>query len=195
MDIGKQIKRIREAQKLTQEQVALSIGLDNSSYARIEKKVNKISIDQLEKIASSLGVSLVELLTGEKQKIEDTDKVKDLEKRIGELEDLSKIQKDFILSIKQKFTGTLIYEFFYTAVDLGLLDENGNIVDELGVAKVFFNDNIINEIFINGLIDENEQIYKDWLAMFSRLGKIRYNEIDMRRKLYEEFKKNKANSE
>ncbi|MEZ4904330.1 MAG: helix-turn-helix transcriptional regulator [Spirosomataceae bacterium] len=209
MNISKRISDLRNRKQLKQSDFAEILGLSQSSYSRIENKADKLTIEQLEKIAGALGVSVVELLTGDTQKQVDSKDIESLRKRVKELEEITKIQRDFILSIKQKFAGALNYEFYYTAVDLGLLDENGDIIDEQGVAKVFFNDNVINEVFINNLIDENEQIYKDWLAyrrhlneqgkiistMFSRLGKIRHNEIDMRKKLNRELKEDNVNVE
>lgn len=64
MDVGKEIRKQREARGLNQTSIAEAIGLDTSSYARIEKKGNKLTIEQLEKIAGALGVELLELLPG-----------------------------------------------------------------------------------------------------------------------------------
>lgn len=86
MDISKRIASIREAKGFTQKQVADIFDMEQSNYSRLEKRGNKLTVEQLEKIAGVLGVSVVELLTGEAQKVEDSGRVKELEKRVEELE-------------------------------------------------------------------------------------------------------------
>jgi transcriptional regulator with XRE-family HTH domain len=81
MDIGQEIRKKREERKLTQTEIAEKIGIDTSSFARIEKKGNKLSVEQLEKIAGALGVSILELITGEPQKVQNDERVKELELR------------------------------------------------------------------------------------------------------------------
>jgi transcriptional regulator with XRE-family HTH domain len=61
MRIGENIKTVREAKKLSQKQVALSIGMDPSQYSKIEKGKTDPSISTVEKISAALGVSLSEL--------------------------------------------------------------------------------------------------------------------------------------
>lgn len=86
MDISKTIRTVREDKRLTQLEVAEKLQMERSNYARLEARGNKLSIEQLEQIARVLGVSVVELITGETQKIEDSGRVQELEKRIEELE-------------------------------------------------------------------------------------------------------------
>ena len=74
MDIGQKIKAIRSTKGLTQSQIAEQIGLDTSSYARIEKKGNKLSVGQLQSIAKILGVGVGELL-GEGVKVSQSKEV------------------------------------------------------------------------------------------------------------------------
>jgi transcriptional regulator with XRE-family HTH domain len=61
MSIGENIKTVREAKKLSQKQVALSIDMDPSQYSKIEKGKTDPSISTVEKISDALGVSLSEL--------------------------------------------------------------------------------------------------------------------------------------
>lgn len=91
MDIGKNIKTIREAKRIKQIEVAAILGVDNSYYARLEKRGNKLSIEQLEEIAIALGVDLQELIFGEnnnssKQVLQVQAKLKELEKKNEDLE-------------------------------------------------------------------------------------------------------------
>jgi transcriptional regulator with XRE-family HTH domain len=61
MSIGENIKMVREAKKLSQKQVALSIDMDPSQYSKIEKGKTDPSVSTVEKISAALGVSLSEL--------------------------------------------------------------------------------------------------------------------------------------
>lgn len=112
MNVGQEIRRVREAKKKTQTQIAEQIGLDTSSYARIEKKGNKLTVEQLEAIAGALGVSVVELLTGEPQSVQNDERVKELEKRVEELEDRVKDKQFKIDAIEReaRIFETLVFE-------------------------------------------------------------------------------------
>jgi len=62
MNISDNIKAIRKEKGLTQTEVAKRYGTSPEFYHRLEKKGNKLTIEQAEKIASAIGVSLTELL-------------------------------------------------------------------------------------------------------------------------------------
>lgn len=61
MNIGAQIKTVREAKKMSQKHVALSIDMDPSQYSKIEKGKTDPSVSTLDRIAKALGVTLAEL--------------------------------------------------------------------------------------------------------------------------------------
>ena len=56
--LGSRIKALRNAQNLTQEQVADQIGVSRQKYARIENGINSITLDILSKVAKVLDVSV-----------------------------------------------------------------------------------------------------------------------------------------
>jgi transcriptional regulator with XRE-family HTH domain len=58
MDIGDNIKEVRKAKGMSQKQIALSIGIDQAQYSRIESGKVEPTISSLEKIATALGVEL-----------------------------------------------------------------------------------------------------------------------------------------
>ena len=60
--IGDQIRTARLAAGLTQEQVALRIGMDRATYNRIEQGHSAALIDSLIRIADALGVDLADLV-------------------------------------------------------------------------------------------------------------------------------------
>lgn len=61
MDIGKSIKRIREAKNLSQKDVITAIKMGPAQYSRIEGGKTDPSFSTLERIAKALGVKLSEL--------------------------------------------------------------------------------------------------------------------------------------
>lgn len=86
MGISENIKRLREEKGISQSKFAELIGMERTNYFRLEKRGNKLTIEQLEKIAGALGVSVIELLTGEEQKVQDSEEVERLKEKIKELE-------------------------------------------------------------------------------------------------------------
>lgn len=62
LDIGSNIKRVREAKNLSQKEVITAIDMGAAMYSRIESGKTEPSLSTLEKIVKALGVSLVELI-------------------------------------------------------------------------------------------------------------------------------------
>lgn len=62
--LGQRIKEKRIELGLSQEKFALSIGMDRTYLASVEKGKRNISIINIEKIANGLNISLSELFQG-----------------------------------------------------------------------------------------------------------------------------------
>lgn len=62
--LGLRIKELRNAQGISQEKFALSIDMDRTYYASVESGKRNISINNIEKIANGLEISLEELFRG-----------------------------------------------------------------------------------------------------------------------------------
>lgn len=62
--IGARIRSLRKENGLTQERLALMVGLERSYLAKVEAGKKNASIDVLEKIADGFGISLAELFAG-----------------------------------------------------------------------------------------------------------------------------------
>jgi transcriptional regulator with XRE-family HTH domain len=60
LKIGRRIKELREQKKMAQKDLAYAADLDRSYIASIENGQRNVSIVNIEKIASALGVSLKE---------------------------------------------------------------------------------------------------------------------------------------
>lgn len=71
---GRACRDYREKQNISQEKFALLIGMDRTYYSSVESGKRNISIQNIEKIADGLGISLSELM----HKTEEIKKAKDL---------------------------------------------------------------------------------------------------------------------
>lgn len=61
---GSRCRQLRSQTGLSQEKLALSIGMDRSYYASIETGTRNVTLINMGKIAGGFGVSLAELLVG-----------------------------------------------------------------------------------------------------------------------------------
>lgn len=62
--LGKRIQELRKSLGISQEKFALQIGMDRSYFASVELGRRNISLQNIQKIANGLGVSLSELFIG-----------------------------------------------------------------------------------------------------------------------------------
>ena len=63
-DLGNRIRELRKATGMSQEKFAMSIDMDRTYYASVENGKRNISINNIQKIAVGLGISLEELFKG-----------------------------------------------------------------------------------------------------------------------------------
>lgn len=63
-EIGKRFREHRNQIGISQEKFALSIDMDRSYYASVENGMRNISINNIEKIAKGLNISLEHLFEG-----------------------------------------------------------------------------------------------------------------------------------
>jgi transcriptional regulator with XRE-family HTH domain len=67
--IGNKIRQLREIKGLSQESIAVELGISQPSYARLEKKDERISITRLIELANVLKTSVSEIIEERTQKI------------------------------------------------------------------------------------------------------------------------------
>lgn len=127
MDLSDKIKAIREAKNIKQIDVAKALELDPSYYFRLEKRGDKLTVDQLKSIAVVLGVPVVELLTGEPQVVQNDERIKELKERIGELEDRVKDKELIVKNAKNVINEILDYVETYIKESIYSLAEKRNI--------------------------------------------------------------------
>jgi transcriptional regulator with XRE-family HTH domain len=65
MDLANSIKKLREEKQLLQKEVASHIGVDKSTYSKIEKGTREVSVKELQLIAQLFGMSIDQLVNFE----------------------------------------------------------------------------------------------------------------------------------
>lgn len=63
MTISEKITQLRESKKIKQSEVARALEIDQPNYSRLEKRGEKLTIEQLNNIAEILGVSITYFFT------------------------------------------------------------------------------------------------------------------------------------
>lgn len=102
--------------------MAKALDMDFSQYSRQEKKGNKLTLEQIERIAEALGIRTIELLTwGEEQPSAVGDSValaaelEQLKGRISELEELNEVRAERLrmgsLYVESGLVSSLILDF------------------------------------------------------------------------------------
>lgn len=84
MDISKRIVEVREGKHITQTELARKLEMEQSNYSRLEKRGDKLTVEQLERIAQALDVTVGELLGY--IPVTQSDEIAALHTRIRELE-------------------------------------------------------------------------------------------------------------
>lgn len=87
MSLSKRISDLRQKKGFKQSEMAALVDLSQSSYSRIENNPETLTLEQLEKLAKALDVSVIELITGEPPKIDDGEREKKLENEIKQLKE------------------------------------------------------------------------------------------------------------
>lgn len=160
MDISERIEKIREAKNIRKADMARILDMDSSHYNKFEKRGGKLTIEQLEEIAQALGVSVVELITGEPTKVEDTEKVRELENKVVKLEkwledkeELIKIKDERFDSIQAYFTMYLYEEMAAKVYPEGLSKKR---YFERGTGKILKLISYVEETEINSEGDKSD---------------------------------------
>lgn len=98
MNVAEKIKEVRTNKGLSQKEVALSVGIDQAQYSRIESGKVEPTLSSLEKIADALGIKVVELFNDEKP-IDINSYEKSIVERLRLLDELEETEKSSIYNI------------------------------------------------------------------------------------------------
>lgn len=173
MDILKAIPAIREGKGIKQIEIATRLGIEQSNYSRLEKRGNKLAIDQLQAIADALSVTVLDILIWGEDKSEPRgddagQEIQQLKKRVEELES-SLSDKNFILTNIKLLINSRLFTIFYNVVSeykLGTIkfeDEEGK---QITVPYASLDSQAIPDNYDFELSnEEQQQVYK---LMFSR---------------------------
>ncbi|MDQ1085689.1 helix-turn-helix domain-containing protein [Siphonobacter sp. SORGH_AS_1065] len=99
MELSEQIRKAREDKGIKQSEMAKMLDIERSNYHRFENRGTKLTLEQLEKIAYVLGMTIIELLQYGKEEIKKTSNEditlsnKNLENEVKELETLLDLYK------------------------------------------------------------------------------------------------------
>ena len=96
MNVSESIKSIREKKQITQSEMSDRLQMERSNYARLEARGEKLTIENLKRIADALGVDILELMGIENVSVGESPREVGSEKRVAELES---IVKDKVLII------------------------------------------------------------------------------------------------
>jgi len=105
MDIGSNIKRVREAKNLSQKEVITAIDMGAAMYSRIESGKTEPSLSTLEKIAKALGVSLTELIQSDESMSDVNSVDKSLMEKVRLMEALNDEERKTIYTMLDAFIG------------------------------------------------------------------------------------------
>lgn len=121
MDITDKIRAVRAARGVSQAEVARLLQLDPSSYYRLENRGPKLSLEQAERIAGALGLSLIELLTWGERSTDSEDNLFETKEslRIEELEDRLNDKNKLIEDLENKLfvAKSALTEFIWSQVN------------------------------------------------------------------------------
>ncbi|HPZ86601.1 MAG TPA: helix-turn-helix transcriptional regulator [Flavihumibacter sp.] len=93
MNLGTNIRKIRDAKGLSSKEVALSCKMDPAQYSRIENNKTDPALSSLVKIAKALGISIAELFSAD-EVFKDVNSIdKTLMEKISLIEQLDKKEK------------------------------------------------------------------------------------------------------
>jgi transcriptional regulator with XRE-family HTH domain len=156
MDISQNIKAIRDRKGLSQASVADLLQMERTNYHRLEKRGNKMTIEQLQSIADALGVPIVELL-GEKEKV-DVNQLPEHDREVGYLKELLDSKKKEIDSIKAAVKDFISAELYKELVYWGKLRFK-NIKTGQVVLPIIPNDteNAIEKGYIKETLEVSEE--------------------------------------
>jgi len=103
MEIGKNIKRIREAKGMSAKEVISVIGMGAPMYSRIETGKTEPSLSSLKKIATALGITMPELFESDVSYKEVSSYDATLAEKLQIIETLNEEEKKAVFSIVDAF--------------------------------------------------------------------------------------------
>ena len=129
MNVTDNIKAIRKKKGLTQTEVAKRYGTSPEFYHRLEKKNETLTLEQLEKIATALEVSIAELLgySNKENNLKTLkEKIAALEKENEDLKDKLSIYQPMSKMVEFMFNNPTLMENFANKASKKITEEDVN---------------------------------------------------------------------
>jgi len=96
MQVNDKIRLARISKGYSQEYMAISLGIDTTTYGRLERGQIKITIDRLQDISKVIGTPLVEIIE------DSTENNRTLDLILNEIKIIRKINENLLETIKTK---------------------------------------------------------------------------------------------
>jgi transcriptional regulator with XRE-family HTH domain len=157
MNILENIKKIRGEKKITQADISEKLGLAQNNYGNIERGITELTVSRLYEIANVLGVSANELL-GEPMQATDNIKVKELESRVLELEEIVNLQRQLLEEKNQKLDKaykTFEFIIFFYFIRIGNTSNWNKLFDKdkNGFVQIKMTDEELEDFVNNKIMD------------------------------------------
>lgn len=187
MNIENRIRDIRESKRIKQTEVASALNMDNSQYAKLEKRGNKLSLEQIDAIAKALGVSVAELLDlpfpNSMDKSVDIETLtsdnKKLIEKIAELEDDKRRLKKQVDELEARFLnlgGSTIFTFIFQEVVriLETINKRNEAIKQNDIEKINKYTDYLSSQFYGAIIEirciEEGYMESDWSVNNTRFN-------------------------
>lgn len=105
MEIGKKIKSIREAKRMSAKDVISAVDMGAAMYSRIENGVNDPSLNTLEKIARALGIKLSDFFYTDDRLADVNSYDASIMEKIKLVEELNEEEKKMVFSFVDALVG------------------------------------------------------------------------------------------
>lgn len=90
MNIADKIKAVRRAKGITPTIMARELGIEATNYPRLENRGNQLTYNNIEKISSALGLTVIELLTWDEGQQAATTSDENIDRLIARIKELEK---------------------------------------------------------------------------------------------------------
>ena len=167
MNIIERIRHIREGKGLTQEDIAERLNTTRSNYAYLEGRGEKLTIEQLQKIADALGVGVGDLMGLGAGSVDKSPREVELEKRVKELDDRVKDKALIIdkMISEDMDTGSLIKGFVEGTIVMYALEHD--LLDKELSRKYIYPSFLENE----------ESNFKYFFFLYPEVGKAKHDAL------------------
>ena len=112
MNIGENVKRLRQQHGLLQKQVAEALDVHPANYNRIEKGERQLTLDMLLKAAKLFGLSLDEIVYPKDQLQAEQDQLS-LIARVKSIEDLDEADQEAVIRVIDAMTSKKKFKAFF----------------------------------------------------------------------------------